>query len=465
MRKTVTLWVVGTALAGLLAASPAEAVTTICVTPASVTTCPSHTITAALTLASPGAIIKVAPGTYYDNNITVPAGLDGLQIVGATKTNTILDIGSNTALAVVSGGTGIIINSRNVVVKNMMIRNGSLGVLSYAPGTIVTGMNFLGQDGLGVLLFSYNAQVTTSEFHGMSIAVLGTGFGTIVKGNLITDTTTGVILVGDQGQVQLNKVYNSVIGIEVAADGAQVKSNDVRYQTLGILTVGAFPTVQLNKVFASQMGIESVCSTCFGGSVASNLVTDATLYGILVSSDAPGLFVQNNSVLRAGTGIVVSNTAGGGDRAVFLLTNKAADIGNDMLALDPSSSKGHCYSITGDSNVAYKNQAKGCSSSGIYATGNNNTLDSNVAAGTFENGFTVDGAAVPYSGNYLTTNKATGNTGEGIAIIGNASGTTVQFNSATLNRTNFCDRNYNGTVLVSNSFADPGGVVACDIVH
>jgi hypothetical protein len=457
MRRNITLWALGTALAGLFTASPAAAVTIICVTPPSVPTCPNHTITAALGSAVPGAIIKLAPGTYYDDNIFIPPGLDGLQILGTSKAATILDIGSNTALGIASTGLGLIINSRNVVVKNMTIRNGLIGLRSVAPGTIVTGNNFTGQDAFPAQLTSLGAQFTLNEVHNTVIGVVSSGFGTIVKSNLITNTIIGIDLSGDQSQVQLNKVYNAVIGIDVPADGAQVKSNDVRYQTIGILTSGAFPTVQSNKVFGSQTGIQSVCANCFGGSLALNTVTDATAVGILVSSDNPGLYVQSNSVLRAGSGIVVANTAGAGNRTVFLVSNKASDVGNLLT--------GHCYSITGDGNVALKNQATRCSGSGFRVVGTGNSLESNVATNGFENGFTVDGAGVPYFDNYLNLNKTSGNTGDGFAIIGNASATTVQFNTAALNRKNFCDANDSGTSVISNSFPDPGGVVACDIVH
>ena len=51
-------------------------------------------------------------------------------------------------------------------------------------------------------------------------------------------------------------------------------------------------------------------TSCFGGSVSSNTVTDAAQAGILVTSDNPGLYVEKNSVLRAGVGITVSNTPG-----------------------------------------------------------------------------------------------------------------------------------------------------------
>jgi hypothetical protein len=458
MRNNATWWAAGAALAaGLLAPSPTAAATIICVTPPAIATCPNHSIAVALASAGPGDIIKLAPGTYYENDVTIPIGLDGLQIQGSSKTSTILDIGPNSALGVASTGVGLVINARNVAIKNMTIRNGVEGILSGGPGALVTGMNFVGQDTASALFASYGARFTLNEVHGAAIGVWASGFGAVVKSNLITSASTGVSVGGDQSQVQFNRIYNALVGINATADGVVVKSNDLKYQQTAIFTQGAFPTIQSNRVLGAAIGISSACTNCFGGSISFNAVTDATIQGIVVSSDNPGLSVQGNTILRAGVGIAVSNPAGTGDRTVFVTSNKATDIGNIFA--------GHCYWLVGDGNVVYKNQATRCSGSGYRVQGSNNTLDSNLATATFENGFTIDGNGAPYAGNYLTLNKASGNAGEGIAIIGNAALTMVEFNTATSNRKDFCDTFGNSTHVVGNSFADPGGPVLCDIVH
>src|SRR5262249_6438333 len=55
--KNHATYQVSVVVALVAAASPAAAVTTICVTPPTITTCPNHTIGAAITAAGPGDII------------------------------------------------------------------------------------------------------------------------------------------------------------------------------------------------------------------------------------------------------------------------------------------------------------------------------------------------------------------------------------------------------------------------
>src|SRR5262249_52603690 len=97
---------------GGLAAAPRAAAAVHCVAPPAVSSCPQHTIGSALVLAAPGDTILLAPGTYYESSIEIPSGLDGLTISGASKAATILDIGNNTALGVVSTSVGFRVHSR-----------------------------------------------------------------------------------------------------------------------------------------------------------------------------------------------------------------------------------------------------------------------------------------------------------------------------------------------------------------
>jgi pectin methylesterase-like acyl-CoA thioesterase len=75
-------------IAASLAASPASAAVR-CVNPTGTLGC-FNSIQGAVTAAGPLDTIKVGVGVY-NKNVVVPAGKDGLRIVGVSKTATILD--------------------------------------------------------------------------------------------------------------------------------------------------------------------------------------------------------------------------------------------------------------------------------------------------------------------------------------------------------------------------------------
>jgi hypothetical protein len=437
-----------------LTASGAAAAT-LCVNPAGSGGCYA-TIQAAVTAAAPLDKVAVAAGTYYEN-VIVPAGKDGLLINGVSRTLTVLDADNYTDRGITTHtGAGIQILAANVTVRNLTIRNGqAAGIDVEAPGAVVFGVNCTGQDLAGVYVGSanaYNVLVTLSEIHNTALGVFSAGFGTLVKNNLITNTVFGLDLIGDGAQAVSNKVLNSAgVGILIAGDGAVAQTNDVRYGGVGIQTTGSFPTVRLNRVSGQLVGIESSCTNCFGGSVSSNLISDAGGPGLVASSDSAGLTVQFNSILRAGFGIAAQGTG------IFLTSNRATDVG--------SFSDGYCLGLFGDVNVANKNVLTRCQGSGIYVNGSSNSLTGNVATATFENGVTIDGDASPdppFSGNTLTANRTSGNLGQGIAIINAADLTRLTFNSASKNRTDFCDEGTN-TSAASNTFGTTSA--SCPIVH
>ncbi len=281
-------------------------------------------------------------------------------------------------------------------------------------------------------------------------------FGTVAQANFITGTETGILFQGDGGQAISNKIYNGVHGISAHGDGTVVKTNDIRHQTdHAVFVEGSFPTVQGNKVYGTDLGIQVVCIDCFGGSVASNSVTDATSYAILASSDDFGLVLQSNTLLRTGLGLSLN---GIGITARF---NKITDVGLDLF--------GHCIEAFGvdptsitDANTIVQNTATRCSQAGIYVTGFGTLVDRNIISSTFENGITVE-----LSNHVLVIdNKATGNAAQGIAVINASDDTEVTGNTATGNRRDFCDDG-TGTSVSGNtfgtSFDTPG--VDCTIAH
>jgi parallel beta-helix repeat protein len=488
--KSALVSCIGVGLAALLTASPAAA-TTICITPASNPgICANHTFAAAVAQAHSGDIIRFAPGTYYENAV-VPNGLDFLQILGTSKASTIIDAGDNSAIPfTATTGIGLKIYSQHVTVKGFTFRNGAVGIDSIITGLIVSGNSFVGQTTAGVNSGGNGDVITGNDAHQLATGFASLGIGTVISRNTITNAQQGIVVQGPSSQVLSNKVYNGSVGIYAQADAPVIKGNDVRYQEIGIYTLGGFPTVQLNMVQGTMVGVSSGCTPCFGGTIASNVITDASEMGIGVFPDAPGLSVVANSVSKSGTGIVVQNNYGPGTvTGVLVESNRVSDAGNGWSDTDFAGNHGsilgpHCFSSDGDGNLFSRNIATRCSGSGFYINAGND-LDLNVISGALDNGITMDGCnfhdpssapcmGPPHFGGNITRNKATGNGGQGIAIMFNSQWNYVELNTATGNRKlpplgttslDFCDDNRNGTNFYGNSFPDPGGPVACTILH
>jgi hypothetical protein len=485
----------GIGLASLLT-STASSAATICVSPASNPgTCANHTFAAAVALAHPGDIIKFAPGTYYENAV-VPNGLDFVQVLGTSKLSTIIDAGDNSSIPfTATTGIGLKIYSHGVTVKGLTFRNGQVGIDSLFPA-IVSGNSFVGQTTAAVNFGGgIGGVITGNDAHQVWIGFASSASGTVISKNTVTNAQQGIVIQGPSSQVLSNKVYsradNGGVGIYAQADAPVIKGNDVRYQEIGIYTLGGVPTVQLNRVQGTVVGVSSECTPCFGGTIASNVVTDASQMAIGILPDVPGLSVVANSVSRSGTGIVVQNIYPPGTvTGVLVDRNKVSDAGNAWSDTDFAGNHGdilgpHCFSSDGDGNLFSRNIATRCAGSGFYINANVNDLDLNVISGALDNGITIDGCnfhdpssapcvGTPFLGGNLTRNKSTGNGGQGIAILSNAHFTYLALNTATGNRKlpplgttslDFCDDNHNGTNFYGNSFPDPGGPVACTILH
>lgn len=451
----------GMALLALGLAAGAEA-GTICVSPAG-GTCQA-TIQAAVDIAAPYDRVAVAAGTYYEN-VTVPPGKDGLQIVGAGKAGTILDpspfadkgLAGNT-------GDGLVIQSRNVQVRGFTFRNGRHdGIRIQAANVLVQANNFFGQDDYGVevdpLPAAFGAQVIGNEFRGVSTAIESNAPGTVVRTNLIADCSVGIDLHSDRAQVVGNRIANGSGGIVVVGAGAVVSANDIRYVLqVGLNVFGNAPTVTRNRLLQAGLGaaVGVDCSNnCAGGTVAYNVVSESGLgsYGLFVQSDDAGLTINNNTLLRAGGagGMVI---LGQGHHAYL---NTVTDPGMGFDA--------DCVQVNGDYNVVARNTVRGCPASGIYVSGDGNYLDRNVAFGTLENGFAIDGyvdGVAHHRDNALYANRSTGAAGQGVAILNGAQDTYLLSNVAQSSRTDACDEGTN-TVFVANTFGT--STATCAIVH
>jgi len=452
-------------LACCLLAAPAGAAT-ICVNPGGTSGCLS-TIQAAVTAAVAGDIVKVQPGTYNEN-VTVPAGKDGLQIIGASKLTTILDPD------VPLSGPGIFVfGSNSVQIKNLTIRNGqAYGIGIIGNGAIIQGVRIIGirspgpvPSGAGIVFAAGTTghQILSNEIRASSLYGIyffnGAGGGnSVIRGNTIVGAgVAGIFFEGPSvnnpnNQVVANKVSNVGTGVSVVGDTNTVSSNVIEnVPTTGLGVQGINPFVQSNKLTAASTAIV-FCIGCTGGSVKSNSSLGSSSFGLAVVADATGLVVQGNKVAQTvSTGIFL---LGNGLQA---LLNTVAD----SVAPSTVTADGSCFFIGGDGHALIKNIAQRCGGAGFYVNGDNNTLNLNSATGANHNGFLVDGSGGPFANAVLTGNKALSTSGQGFAVINGAVNSTLTGNSSTKNRLDLCDAGAGTTV--NPPFASTSGT--CDILQ
>src|SRR6185436_14845084 len=240
MKPNTNLWTMAAALVVAVAASNAASAGVVCVNPA-VATC-EKTIADGVAKAGPGDIVKIGPGVYYEN-VDVPAGKDGLQLVGTNKLATIIDAAPYTDLGITHTGAAIVIQARDVQVRNLAVRNSSTnGIITIGAGTLVQGVTISGVRSYALLA---NASAATgAQFIGNEISASGFGivtvaYGTVIKSNVIERVSlfgvqafSGILPNGgDAAQITGNRVTGAVVGITAAADGVVISGNDVRYTT------------------------------------------------------------------------------------------------------------------------------------------------------------------------------------------------------------------------------------------
>jgi hypothetical protein len=441
------------ALPVALLASPAGAATR-CVKKPPAGAC-FTSIQAAVTASGPGDIVSVGPGVFFEN-ITIAAGRDGLQLVGANKTTTIIDADAP------NSGNAISIASPGVKVKNLGIRNGQLSgiIVLGVDDVVIQGVRIVGlradevSIGIGGAPGSDGLQILGNEIRavgGFGIEVLNSS-GLVVTGNTIAQTPAGILVVGTAGaKVISNKVNGASAGIGVSANAAVVATNLVEQATtIGLIVAGLNPTVQKNKLTNGGL-VQVNCTACTGGLMSSNTSLGSSGPGMLVAANAPGFVVQGNTVTRAaGAAFAVSGSS------VQLTSNTATDTG--VFA-----SAGHCFHVAaGTQHTLTGNKATRCAESAFYVSADDVTLSGNTATQAGVNGFTIFGNAGANADASLLGNKSMSSNGAGFAVIDLAQQTLLETNSASGNRYGFCNDG-TGTIIGGNNFGSPATSAVCDV--
>jgi hypothetical protein len=421
---------------------------TLCVDPATAGCSP--TIQDAVTAAVAGDVISVAPGAYFEN-VLIPAGKDGIQILGANRTTTILDPD------VPNAGPGIVIQSAAVTISNLTIRNGvSDSIVIDADGAIVQRTRILAnRAGTGIVVVSGTGhQIFGNEIRGAAVAgiYVGTAGATLVRANVISQTPIGIATLGGSAQILSNRITNAPNGISVQTDLATVASNVIE-NTAGaaIYVTGKDPRVSSNRMTAVG-GMVANCVTCGGGLVRGNVMAGSRGLGMIFQSDAPGLVAQRNRTsftLYTGQYYIGVGISG--------LQNAASDT-------PPNGSLGDCVFVSGSDHVLTGNTSTRCGRSGFRVTGDTVTLDRNTSTYARAFGFAVDGANGGNPVHFdttLTKNRALLTSGQGFGVLNAAASTALTANVGSKNRLDLCDQGAGTDTSGGNAFASTSTV--CDI--
>jgi Right handed beta helix region len=419
------------------------------------------TIQAAVDAAAPGDTIQIDPGVYFEN-VQVPAGRDGLRIVGSGPRSTIVDPDAPNA------GPAFRIGSSEVEVTALAIRNGSDSGVVVAAGTsgvFLHGLRFLGGRGAGAIRVeasSTQARIVGNDIRAagnVGVALEGGNDGSVVRGNAISQMDTAVDVLSDDVEIAANRIeIFRTAGIRVEGARAKVASNVVEIGSVsgeGLAVTGDSFDVRGNRLTNAGPLVAS-CTPCTTAVVASNVVVGSFRFdrtpGLGVAADAPGLVVTRNRVSRAtaGPAFLVDGTG------VRLTRNLAVDTGQPV--------DGDCYLARGqgahrlDHNVATR-----CGASGFRVEADDVVLEDNLSQGAGLSGFFVDGAGGTRSGVVLTRNRASESSAAGFSVTGDAVATVLSGNRGSANRYDFCDDGSATDVSGGNAFGTISTV--CDVLR
>ena len=453
-------------LALLAFADPARA--QVCVNPAG-GGC-QLTIQAGVDVATAGQTIDVAPDTYSEF-VEIPPGKDGLVIEA-----------SGVVLDNPTGVDGISIQSNDVTLRGLEIRNGDRGILIgdttlvFPSGTTLSGLTLISPSEECILLSGADdTTITGSSFVSCgyeAIAAfegddLGGSDGLVVTKSRFRVCGDGCVEVeGDDAVVTGNKIAQAEDeqGIVVTGDNARVEKNTLTAVSGGIFVEGASPIVVKNKVsiYSDYNAYEITCTgACTSALVTSNKATNGVddVGGFTVEATEAGMVVSKNSSLRAADyGFEVLGVG------IILTGNKVSSSGGDI---DESG-----FFVWGADHVLTGNTSTLSGNDGFSVRGSGHSLTGNTASENSGDGFDVDdfrGEEPVPSGIVLSGNTAIDNVGVGYNVATTQNdpiGLTLTGNGSSGNRDDYCASIDTGTVTDGggNSFA-VAGAPACEVDH
>lgn len=354
------------------------------------------TIQAGIDAAGQNDTVRVGAGVYQEN-LLVPAGKNGVTIEADGKV-TIEALPAGGA----PGGPGIIVESKNVTLEGLTIRNAeaidadhpSSGVVVRATGFHARKLKLLECE-FGIELEAGKAVIEDGSFQGQDVALFLSAVADVrIEGCLIRQCADAAILAEDCSDLEI--LSCTIVGISggngITVDGVtDVTIRDCEItncQTDGVLVVGTSITVRDCVIDSSSSGMEidgqdiaildnelrdlegNPGLVVLGGSnvlIEGNTLRDFDQEGIDVDSGVTKVTIRGNT-LRDGFSLVDAAIEINGDQCI-VEDNLVQDCANDG------------YFVSGDANALIGNRAKRCVKDGfdVASSAAATLLDDNLA--------------------------------------------------------------------------------------
>lgn len=388
-----------------------------------------------------GDTVRVAKGRYLEN-VTIPAGKDGLVLQGAK--GAIIDADDP------GTGPGITVQSNDVTIERIAVHFGNedgirVGGASGVTGVTLRRVEILSSDDrcIETAAGSSGLRVERSVLRGCNEGIYAEADGVVIERNRFEQIgSNGVQIDGANARVERNRFFlTGETCIQTLGNGHQVLRNRGDFcERKGIDQVGNDFVISRNRMSGSESeGVLGSCVVCTKGEVSRNRVSvTGADDGFDLNADAPGLVAESNRVERSGrAGFNISGVG------VAARSNTANQTGSDPIGdVTPA-----CFLLEGANHRLENAKASNCGADGIKVRGTGHTVVDSQVKGALGDGFDVDDA-VPSDGNTLLDNRSQGTLGVGFAVSANVTNTTLTGNKASGNLiADFCD----GGTLTSES--------------
>jgi parallel beta-helix repeat protein len=410
---------------------------TICVNEGGTGSCLSS-IQAAVTAASPGDTIAVRGGTYYEN-VTIPAGRDGLILRGS-GTRSILDAEDPYA-TIPLVGVGITVFSSGVTIRNFTIRNGlDDGILvdTTASGTVLRQLSITGSNSDCVSSTGPGTQILKSKLRGCgSVGISITAADALVSGVSIDGADSGCLEITGNGAV----VEQSRCNVSEDDDCFSITGNDAQVSSNranacdgdGFNVSGDNWRIEKNRANATgDDGFALTCVTCATAVATKN-------YAKSTPDDSSGFSITSTGA------VIEANRADDITDQGLEVTGNGNTVRRNVVQRVGGDEGEECIVILGNENEVDRNSASVCHGNGFAVTGDDNVLTRNTVSLASESGFQVTSG----TGNLLERNTAKNVNYYAFEIEAGATATELVNDRATgTNRADLCDE---GTGTVNSS--------------